>query len=136
MKLRAVPFKSTWEGGNVIFLFFCWLWGWNHICLCWVVFFSNGGGGVWNKWCPPLPGIFKWNQSLKQSHIQRTLCLKVCQWLATGRWFHPFTPISSPRHNWNIVECGAKHHKPTNQPNQRKLRLNMISELTTHVLEY
>jgi len=24
-----------------------------------------------------------------------TLCDKVCQWLATGRWFSPGTPVSS-----------------------------------------
>ena len=24
-----------------------------------------------------------------------TLCDKVCQWLATGRWFSPDTPVSS-----------------------------------------
>ena len=24
-----------------------------------------------------------------------TLCAKVCQWLATGRWFSPATPVSS-----------------------------------------
>jgi hypothetical protein len=27
--------------------------------------------------------------------LDTTLCYKVCQWLATGRWFSPGTPISS-----------------------------------------
>ena len=52
-----------------------------------------------------------------------TLCDKVCQWLATGRWFSPDTPVSSTnktgRHyiyKWNIVGSGVKHHTPTIQP--------------------
>jgi hypothetical protein len=46
-------------------------------------------------------------------------CDKVCQLLAIGRWFSPGTPVSvtsiSDRHDIteNIVESGAKHHKPT-----------------------
>ena len=43
-----------------------------------------------------------------------TLCDKVCQWLATGRWFSPSTPVSSTK--WNIVESGIKHHKPSTKP--------------------
>ena len=44
-------------------------------------------------------------------------CDKVCQWLVTGRWFSPGTPVSftnkTNRHdNWNIVERGVKHHRP------------------------
>jgi hypothetical protein len=31
------------------------------------------------------------NKSLDDS----TLCDKVCQWLATGQWFSPGTPVSS-----------------------------------------
>ena len=27
--------------------------------------------------------------------LETTLCDKVCQWLATGRWFSPDTPVSS-----------------------------------------
>ena len=45
--------------------------------------------------------------------LNATLCDKACQWLATGRWFSPGTPVSSitkiNRHG-NIVESGAKHH--------------------------
>jgi hypothetical protein len=33
---------------------------------------------------PPSRGVF-----------EATLCDKVCQWLATGRWFSPGTPVSS-----------------------------------------
>ena len=38
-----------------------------------------------------------------------------CQWLATGQWFSPGTPVSSTNktdRHWNIVESGVKHHKP------------------------
>ena len=48
-----------------------------------------------------------------------TLCDKACQWLATGWWFSPGTPVSytnrtawPPRYSWNIVESGVKHHIP------------------------
>jgi hypothetical protein len=46
-----------------------------------------------------------------------TLCDKVCQWLATGRWFSPGTPPINrpPRYNWNIVESGVKHHQASNK---------------------
>jgi hypothetical protein len=46
-----------------------------------------------------------------------TLCDQVWQWLATSRWFSPGTLVSSiyKIYNWNIVESGVKHHKPTNQ---------------------
>jgi hypothetical protein len=45
-----------------------------------------------------------------------TLCDKVCQWLATGRWFSLYSGFSHqknrrPQYNWNIVESGIKHNK-------------------------
>jgi hypothetical protein len=52
------------------------------------------------------------------SVLDTTLCDKICQWLAAGRQFSPGTPVSStnktdlPWYNWNIVEKGAKNHKP------------------------
>ena len=52
-----------------------------------------------------------------------TLCDKVCQWLATGRWFSLGTPVSSinktDRHN--IVESGVKHHQTNKQTNLTSL---------------
>ena len=30
-----------------------------------------------------------------QGVLNTTLCVKVCQWLAAGRWFSPGTPVSS-----------------------------------------
>ena len=52
-----------------------------------------------------------------------TLCYKVCQWLATGRWFSPGPLVSSTdktdRHDiteiFIIVESGIKHHKTNKQ---------------------
>ena len=50
-----------------------------------------------------------------------TLCDKVCQWHAAGQgflrvlWFPPPIKLTN---NWNIVESGVKHHKPTNQYQQ------------------
>ena len=47
-----------------------------------------------------------------------TLCDKVCQWIAIGRWFSLSTPVSSTNkadcheYSWNIVESDIKHHKP------------------------
>jgi hypothetical protein len=35
-----------------------------------------------------------WNCSWR-GVLDTTLCDKVCQWLATGRWFSPRTPVSS-----------------------------------------
>ena len=39
-----------------------------------------------------------------------TLCDKVCQWLATGRWFSPGTPVSSTNKTdrYNITEILLK----------------------------
>ena len=46
--------------------------------------------------------------------LDTTLCDKVCQWLATGRWFSPDLPVSSTnktdRHG-NLVESSVKHHQ-------------------------
>ena len=64
--------------------------------------------------------------SLNSAHgevYSTTLCDKVCQWLTTGQWFSPGTPVSStnktdpPQYNWNIVESGIKPYKPANQQN-------------------
>jgi len=44
--------------------------------------------------------------------LDTTLCDKVCQLLAAGRWFSPVLrfppPIWPPQYNWNIVESGVK----------------------------
>ena len=61
--------------------------------------------------------------------LATTLCDKVCQWLAEGRWFSPGTPVSStnktltPWYNWNIVESGVNHH---NQPTYPPIHLPLL----------
>ena len=36
---------------------------------------------------------------LRRGVFDTTLCDKVCQWLVTGRWFSPGTPVSSTNKN-------------------------------------
>ena len=55
---------------------------------------------------------------LRQGVLDTTLCDTVCQWLATGQWFSPDTPVSSTNKTDSndiadtlyIVENGVKHH--------------------------
>ena len=55
---------------------------------------------------------------LMRDVLDTTLCDKVCQWLAAGRWFSPGTTVPPPirltvsRYNWNIIESVVIHHKP------------------------
>ena len=56
--------------------------------------------------------------------LDTTLCYKVCQWLATGRWLSLGTPVSSTnktdRHDITEIQCsvesGVKHHKSLTPP--------------------
>ena len=49
------------------------------------------------------------------NHWCTTIYDKVCQWLATGRWFSLVfqfpPPIKLTGYNWNIVESGVNHHQ-------------------------
>ena len=62
--------------------------------------------------------------ALRRGVLDATLCDKVCQWLAAGRWFSPGTPVSSTNktnhHNIteNIIESesGVKLHNPNPLP--------------------
>jgi len=54
---------------------------------------------------------------LRRGVLETTLCDKDGQWLATGLWFSPVTPVSSFNKSdchdiTNIVESGIKHHNP------------------------
>ena len=50
--------------------------------------------------------------------LDTTLCDKVCQWLATGRWFSPGTSISTTNktdlHDITeiLLKVAFKHHQP------------------------
>jgi hypothetical protein len=53
--------------------------------------------------------------------LDTTLCDKVCQWLATGWWFSPGTPVSSTNKTdcHDMTEISLKVALNTkNQPNQ------------------
>ena len=58
-----------------------------------------------------------------RSVLDTTSCDKVCQWLATGLWFSPVTPVSSTNktdlHDITeiLLKVALNHHKPY-QPNQ------------------
>ena len=73
--------------------------------------------------CPSPQMLWVWTP-LRQGVLDTTLCDKVCQWLATGRWFSlvlrfpPQIKLTATIYlgKWNIVESGIKHHK--SKPNQ------------------
>jgi hypothetical protein len=56
-----------------------------------------------------LPPLMLWVRIALNARCT-TLCDKVCQWLAAGRWFPPGTPVSStnktgpPWYHWNIAQ--------------------------------
>ena len=43
----------------------------------------------------PFPTELSWVSFFYNSLNSSKLCDKICQWLATGRWFFPGTPVSS-----------------------------------------
>jgi hypothetical protein len=83
---------------------------WSWLCGSWIYNY------LCNQYLSPLT---LWVRiRLRRGVFDTTLCDKVCQPLATGRWVTPGTPVSStnktpPRYNWNIVESSVKRH---NQP--------------------
>ena len=77
----------------VVFTFF-WhraVWSWSH------------GSWIYNYLCNQgLSPLALWVRiPLRQGVLDITLCDKVCQWLATGQWFSPGTPVSST----NKIDC-------------------------------
>jgi len=57
----------------------------------------------------------------RQGTLNTTLCDKVCQWLAAGRWFSPGTPVSSTNKTDHhditeiLLRVEVKHHNPPTQ---------------------
>ena len=57
---------------------------------------------------------------LRRGVLDTTLCDKVCQWFAAGRWFSPGSPFSSTNKTgrsdiiwiFNKKKSGVQHHKP------------------------
>ena len=68
---------------------------------------------------------------LRRSVLDTTLCDKVCQWLVTGRWYSPGTPVSSTNKTEHhdiaeiLLKGALKHHKPINQSYFCRFSLNM-----------
>ena len=63
----------------------------------------------WRAWIPIPP---------RRGVLNTTFCDKVCQWLVTGQWFSPGTPVSSTNKTYHhdvtaiLFKSGAKHHNP------------------------
>ena len=58
-----------------------------------------------------------WNRSCSwRDVLDTTLCDKLCQLLATGRWFSASIPVPLPIYYWNIVASGIKHSYPLLPP--------------------
>ena len=57
-----------------------------------------------------------------------TLCDKVCQWLATGRWFSPDSPVSSTNKTDNhditeiLLKVALNTNKQTNKQTNNRLK--------------
>ena len=55
------------------------------------------GSWIYNYLCNQfLSALTLWvRTTLRRGELNTTLCDKVCQWLVTGRWFSPGSPVSS-----------------------------------------
>ena len=70
-----------------------------------------------------------------------TLCDKVCQWLATGRWFSPGPPVSSTNKTDShditeiLLKVALKQHQTNKQTNKQDNRvvLHCDIKLTLHI---
>jgi hypothetical protein len=82
LKRRATATGTPLEGGGAMWSYGSWIS--NYLC---------------NRCLSPL--TLRVRTPLKLGVLDTTLCDKVCQWLATGRWFSPGTPVSST----NKTDC-------------------------------
>ena len=80
-------------------------------------------------------GVHQWRHYLiahVEVYAMCTLCHKVCQWLAAGRWFSLGSPVSStnktwpPRYKWNIIENGVNHHNPNSKLSEYLISLQKL----------
>ena len=117
--LPNMMLKIWWNLGHITFFTLGPSWPWSY------------GSWIYNYICNQcLSPLMRVRISIKTRCT--TLCDKVYQWLAIGRWFSQGSPVSSIikndcHDNWNIVESGAKHHK-SNQTKKThiNLRINEI----------
>jgi len=77
---------------------------------------------LWNQCLSPLK-LWVWIL-IRQGVLDTTLCDKVCQWLATGRWFSLGTPVSSTNK--------TDHHDITEI--LLKVMLNIINQTKTRLI--
>ena len=63
------------------------------------------GSWIYNYICNQCLSPLRFWIPLRQGVPDTTLCDKVCQWLATGQWFSPGTPVSSTNIKTDL------HHK-------------------------
>jgi len=81
--------------------------------------------GVYNHWCCEFES--------------RSLCDKVCQWLATGRWFSPGPPVSSTnktdRHDITEILFKVALNTKT-KPNQTNQTDNVMSVVVLDMNSY
>ena len=76
---------STYKKHKTLYLMrLSWLWSYGNL--------------IYNYLCNQcLSPLMLWvRTSLRRGILNITLCDKVCQWLAAGRWFSPGTPVSFP----------------------------------------
>ncbi len=109
----------------------------NKAFLVWVTRTSNRpkglswlwpyGSWIYNYLCNQCQSLLTlWVRiPLRRDVLDTALCDKVCQWLATGRWFSTGTPVSSTNKtdHHEITEISLKvalkHQKSINQLNRR-----------------
>jgi len=85
------------------------------------------GSWIYNYLCNLcLSPLMLWVWTSWWDVLDTTLCDKVCQWLATGRWFSPGTPVSSinktDRHDINEILL--------------KVALNTINQTKPHIMAF
>ena len=94
-----------------------------------------------NQWLSPLNCEFE-SHSSRCSVLDTTLCDKVCQWLATGRWFSPGTLVSftNKTDHHDIAEIlltfAVKHHKPNTNTKGSLRELSMWEIDRESIIKY
>ena len=87
------------------------------------------GSWIYNCRCNQCPSPLMLRVRISIRARCTTLCDKVCQWLVTGRWFSPDTPVSSTnktdRHDITeiLLKVALITIKQTNQPIIRNTRM-------------
>ena len=102
---------QVWEGPS-------WLWSY--------------GSWIYNYLCNQCPTpLMLWVRISTRVRCT-TLCDEAYQWLPTGRWFSPGTPISST----NKTDSHDKHHQTNKQTNKqtslREMDLSLFLNLILH----